>query len=105
MKILDIILGDRHRRAERDRWRPGLLGGFLDPSLQGLDRLAQHVLIEFVTDLLDMAGLFIAKQISGAANIEVVAGEFEPGAERVERLQDFQPPFGLRRHGAVLTAP
>src|SRR5208337_5653308 len=87
VEIFDIILGDRYRRAKRDRRRPSLLGGFLDARLQGFDRLAQHVLIEFIADFLDMAGLFIAKQISGAANIEVMACKFKPGAERVERLQ------------------
>jgi hypothetical protein len=43
-----------------------------------------------------MAGLFLAEQIAGAADVEVVAGELEAGAERVERLQHFQATLGGR---------
>ena len=62
--------------------------------LQFGDRLFQHLLVKLVTDLADMAGLFVAQNIAGAANIEIVAGQLETGAERVERLQHFQPPLG-----------
>ncbi len=42
-----------------------------------------------------MAGLFLAQEVAGAADVEVVAGQLEAGAQRVERLQHLQAP--LRR--------
>ena len=58
------------------------------------DRLLQHLLVELEADLLDVAGLLLAEQIAGAADVEVVAGQLEAGAERVERLQHLQPALG-----------
>ena len=45
-----------------------------------------------------MAGLLLAEQVAGAAQVEVVAGELEAGAERVERLQGGEPLLRLRRY-------
>ena len=75
------------------------------PAFSDGHRLLQHLLVELVADLPDVAGLLLAEQIAGAADVEVVAGELEAGAERVERLQHLQPPLGGRgqlpvgRHG------
>ena len=44
-----------------------------------------------------MAGLLVAEQIAGAANVEIVAGELEAGAEAVELCEHLQPL--LRRFG------
>ena len=44
-----------------------------------------------------MAGLLVAEQIAGAADIEIVRGELEARAQSVERLQHFEPALGLRR--------
>ncbi len=71
------------------------------PALSSVDRLAEHLLIQLVADFLDMARLFLAQQIAGAANIEIVAGELEAGAERVERLQHVETLLRLRRDGSV----
>ena len=49
------------------------------------DRLLQHLLVELEADFADMAGLLVAQQIAGAADVEVVAGELEAGAQRVQR--------------------
>ena len=65
----------------------------LDARLQRFDRLLQHVLIEFIADLLDMARLIIAKQIAGAANVEIMRRELEPGAQRVERIAALSAAF------------
>ena len=65
------------------------------PALSCGDRLLQHLLVELVADLLDVAGLLVAEQVAGAADVEVVRGELEAGAERVERLQHLEPPLGL----------
>ncbi len=57
-------------------------------------RLLQHLLVELEADLLDVAGLFLAEQVAGTADVEVVAAKLEAGAERIERLQHLQPPVG-----------
>ena len=67
------------------------------PAFRLSHRLLQHLLVELEADLLDVAGLLLAEQIAGAADVEIVRGELEAGAERVERLQHLQPPLGLRR--------
>jgi hypothetical protein len=41
-----------------------------------------------------VARLFLAQQIAGAADVEIVAGKLEACAERVERLQHFQSLLG-----------
>src|SRR6185369_9264511 len=65
-------------------------------SLQACNRLLQHLLIEFEADFLDVARLLLAEQISRAANVEIVRGQLEARAERVERLQYLQAAFGLQ---------
>src|SRR5262249_56821965 len=70
-----------------------------DARLQTRNGLFEHLLIEFETNLLDMAGLLLAEQIACAANVQVVGGKLEAGAKRIERLQDFKTSFGLRRNG------
>ena len=72
------------------------------PAFRLMHRLLQHLLIELEADLLDVAGLLLAEQIAGAADVEIVRGELEARAERVERLQHLQPPLGLRRDLALL---
>ena len=66
------------------------------PAFRLVHRLLQHLLVKLEADFLDMAGLLVAQKIAGAADIEIVRGELEAGAERIERLQHFQPPFRLR---------
>ena len=74
------------------------VGGRLrNTGLEVEDRLLQHRLIELEADLLDMAGLFLAQQIAGAADVEVVRGQLEAGAQCLQRLQHLQPPLRLRR--------
>ena len=66
--------------------------------------LFQHLLVELEADLLDVAGLLLAEQIAGAADVEIVRGELEAGAERVERLQHLEPPLRLRGDAACSPA-
>ena len=68
-----------------------------DAGLQRHHRFLQHLLVKLEADFLDVAGLLVAQQIAGAADVEIVAGELETGAEGVERLQHLQPALGLRR--------
>ena len=48
-----------------------------------------------------MAGLFVAEQVAGAADVEVVARQLEPGTQRIQRVQHLQALLGLRRDGLV----
>ena len=54
-------------------------------------------MIQLEADLLDVAGLLLAEQIAGPADVEVVRGELKSGAERIERLQHLEASLGLRR--------
>ena len=67
----------------------------LEPARLGLeDRLLEHRLVELEADLLDMARLLVAEQIAGAADVEIVAGELEAGAQDVEVGEHLQPLVG-----------
>ena len=46
------------------------------------DRLLQHLLVELEADLADLARLLLAEQVAGAADVEIVAGQREAGAQR-----------------------
>ena len=81
-----VICGDQRSAAGSDH-----------AGLEVEDRLLQHRLVQFEADFLDVAGLFLAEQIAGAANVEIVRCQLEAGAERFQRLQHLQAPLGLRR--------
>ena len=66
-------------------------------GLQLEDRVLEHRLVKLEPDFLDVARLLVAEQIAGAADVEVVAGELEAGAEAVEVGEHLQPL--LRRLG------
>src|SRR5690606_25785056 len=92
--------GNQDWCADIDLWTPGVLGLDFDAArLRLRDRILEHLLVELDTDLLDVAGLLVAEQIACPANVQVVTGESETGAERVQRLHDVQPLLRrLRRH-------
>ena len=50
-----------------------------------------------VANLLDVAGLLLAQEVAGAAQVEIVACELKSGAQHVERLQHGEPLLRLRR--------
>ena len=56
------------------------------------------MLVKLEADFLDVAGLLVAKEIAGAADVEIVRGELEAGAECVERLQHLEAALGLLRN-------
>ena len=86
-QVGDVVLRDHHRRADGDLRRPLVGDRRGDAGLEARHRLLQHLLIELEADLLDVAGLLVAEEIAGAADVEIVRGKLEAGAERVERLQ------------------
>ena len=80
-----------------DQPRSRLTGSAAALGAQLGDRVLQHLLVELDADLADVAGLLLAQQIAAAADVEVVAGELEAGAQAVQRLQHLQPPLRRRR--------
>ena len=69
------------------------------------DRVLEHRLVELEADLLDVARLFVAEQVSGSADVEVMAGELEAGAKAVEigeNLQTLLRGLGHRPVGGVV---
>ena len=78
-----MICGEKVSRPRVDAARLGLE-----------DRLLEHRLVEFEADLPDMARLLVAEQIAGAADVEIVAGELEAGAEAVEVGEHLQALVG-----------
>ena len=58
-------------------------------------RFLQHLLVEFETDFLDVARLFLAEKIAAAAQIEIMAGKLEACAERIKCLQHLEALVGL----------
>src|SRR5918997_311630 len=77
----------------------------LDAHVAGLcgeDRVLEHRLVELEADLADVPRLLVAEQVAGAADVEVVAGEVEAGAEAVEIGEHFQALLRCFSDGAVL---
>ena len=60
----------------------GFLAGF-----HGRNGALQQFHVQVVADFLDLAALFIAEQFAGAADLEVVRGQGEAGAQFLERFQ------------------
>ena len=46
---------------------------------QRSNSLFEHLLVKLVTNFLDVTRLFLAKQIARTTNIQIMAGQLEPG--------------------------
>ncbi len=77
-----LICGDQPRSERQVR-----LGAAV---AQLRHRVLQHLLVELDPDLADMARLLVAQQIAAAADVQIVAGQLEPGAQAVQGLQHLQ---------------
>ena len=62
----------------------------LAARLQRRDRALQHVHVHREADLLDLAALLLAEQLAGAADLQVVRGQHEAGAEFLQRLDGLE---------------
>src|SRR5262245_16188220 len=71
-KIGDIVLRNEQRRTDGDLRRPTIGNRRRNAGLQTHHCLFEHLLIQLETDFLDVPGLFLAEQIAGAADVEVV---------------------------------
>src|SRR3546814_13702291 len=94
LEVGDVAVRDQHRHADVDLRREALRRrlGRLAAGPRGRHRLLQHLLVELDADLADVAGLLLAKQVAGTADVEVVAGELEAGTEAVQPLPPVQAP-------------
>src|SRR5262249_26835282 len=54
-------------------------------------RFFEKVLVELDTDFANVSRLFVAEQVPGAADVEVVARELKAGPEIVEGLHHLEP--------------
>jgi hypothetical protein len=68
-------------------------------GLEGLDGALEQVHVEGEADLVDLAGLLVAEQLAGAADLQVVGGQREAGAQVLQRLDGLQALLGVRGHG------
>ena len=87
------MVGDQHRTAGIDLRRPFAFVFLAAPGAQGRDRFFQHGLVKLDADILDMAGLFFAKQITAATQVQVMGGQGETGSQGIQRLHDLQALF------------
>src|SRR5687768_1418946 len=77
---VDFAAG-RGRRVERR----------LPAFAQGSHRALEKLEVEAETDLLDLSGLFLAEQLAGAANLEVLGREREARTEVLQGLDSLEP--------------
>src|SRR5690606_11863586 len=84
LQIAHVRLGDENSRSQRDLRAPLLLRLGKIAAFERGDRLLQHRLVQLEADFADVARLLLAQQVAGAANIEVVAGEREARAQRIQ---------------------
>ena len=90
-EVGDVFLGDQHRDAEIDAAATSRRCSASRACPRAArHRLLQELLVELDADLADMAGLLLAQEVAGAADVEVVAGELEARAQRVEGLHDLE---------------
>ncbi len=94
VQVRNIVLGNQYRSTDIDRWRPATVGDLFACFLQLGHGVFQHLLIQFDTHLADMAGLFIAQQITAAALVKVVASQLEARPQIVQGLQHLQALLG-----------
>ena len=73
-EVRNEFLRDQHRHTNGDLRRPAVRRWFGNAGLQVEDRLLQHRLIKLEADFLDVSRLLLAKQIAGAADIQIVRG-------------------------------
>ena len=95
--VLDVTVRNQGGGVDRDLRRPVFRPRRLRP--RGLLAREHHgfleqVVVQLEADLLDVPRLLLAEQIAGAADVQVVRGELEAGAQLVQALDDVQPALG-----------
>src|SRR5262245_15185860 len=115
-QIGNVILRNEQRRADGDLRRPTIGNRRGNSRLQTHHCLFEHLLVQLEADFLDVAGLLLAEEVAGAADVEIVRCELEARTQGVKRLQHLEPSLGLGRDrffcregqqciGAQLSAP
>ncbi len=80
----DIALVDTESDAEIELRGGALFAAF---ALELLDGCFEHGGVELEADGFDVAALFAAEHVAGAAELEIESGDFEAGAEIAEFLE------------------
>ena len=65
---------------------------------QRIHRASQQFRVQREADFLDLSALLVAEQFAGAADLEIVRREREPGAEILERIDRLEPLDRIGRH-------
>src|SRR5215212_8867475 len=102
LEIRDESLGDQYSSSDIDLRRPGFFA--LDSLLAGSqlhDSVFQHLLVELEAYFPNVTGLLLAQEVTGSANIEIMAGQAETGAKRIKRLQHLETLLGRRRERPI----
>lgn len=100
MHVGQVILGDQRRHPQVDL-RPTaqrLLEVRLLALADGLHCPFEHFHVEGEADRLDLPALAVAEQLAGAADLQVVGGEDEAGAQVLGVGDGFQAFLGVRGH-------
>ncbi len=92
-----VVVGDQRRQVQFDL---GLVRAaqFEVRQLAALERAhgtVEQLGVEREADLLDLPGLFLAQQLAGAADFQIVRGQREPGAQLLQRGQRVEALFGI----------
>src|SRR5262245_9436683 len=75
--IGDIVIRNEQRCADGDLRRPTICIRLRNSRLQTHHCLFEHLLVQLEADFLDVAGLFLAKKVAGAADVEIMRCELE----------------------------
>ena len=106
MHVRHVVFGNERRHVQLDfrsriqrPFKIGLLAGF-----QRRHGALQQFHVQVVADLLDLAALFIAQQLAGAANFQIMSRQGKSGAQLLERLQRFEALDAHRRSSPFAAA-
>src|SRR5699024_10030117 len=94
----DVVCRQQSGGAEFDLGGAGQVGirvGNFAAAIGG-DRAIEHLPVQVEADFLNLAALAFAQQFAGAANLQIVGGQGEAGAEIVQRGQRIDAFFRVR---------
>ena len=101
MDVWQIVVGNQrgnaqvHFRAVAE-WQFGVGRAALADGLNGL---VQQLHVQGEANTFDLAALFFAQQFTGAANLQIVGGQHESGAQILSFGNGFQSFFRIRGNG------
>src|SRR5690606_27656900 len=85
-----VVFRDTYRQAKRDARGPNVQVRLLSVA-QRLNGALQHCPEEIEAKVPVMAGLLLAQEVAGAADVQVMAGEVEACSDWIGLCQRFEP--------------